>query len=69
MTTIKTSSLKTYSRIHNYLYNKGVECWGDLESLSISFFNLTSEETDELLKKLVKHFHLAPSTTNRTLAA
>lgn len=60
MTTIKTSSLKTYSRIHNYLYNKNIECWGDLENLAISFFNLTREETDELLKKLLKHFHLKP---------
>ena len=69
MTTIKTSSLKTYQRIHNYLYNKNIECWGDLENLSISFFNLTREETDALLKKLIKHFHLAPAANNRTLAA
>ena len=60
MTTIKTNSFKTYSRVHNYLYNKNVECWGDLESLSISFFNLNRDETNELLKKLVKHFHLIP---------
>lgn len=69
MTTITVSSFKTYSRIHNYLYNKNIECWGDLENLSISFFNLTREETDELLKKLVKHFHLTSAATNRTLAA
>ena len=69
MTTITVSTFKTYSRVHNYLYNKNIECWGDLENLSISFFNLTRDETDELLKKLVKHFHLSPATTNRTLAA
>jgi hypothetical protein len=69
MTTITVSSFKTYNRIHNYLYNKNVECWGDLENLSISFFNLTREETDALLKKLIKHFHLAPAANNRTLAA
>ena len=68
MTTIKTSSYKTYNRIHNYLYNKNIECWGDLENLSISFFNLTREETDQLLKKLVKFFHLKPNT-QRSLAA
>lgn len=61
MTTIKTSSLKTYNRVHNYLYNKNIECMGDLEALTISFFNLTREETDELLRKLLKHFHLVPS--------
>ena len=70
MTTIKTNSFKTYSRVHNYLYNKNIECWGDLETLSISFFNLTRDETDELLKKLVKHFHLTPTpSTHCTLAA
>ena len=68
MTTIKTSSLSTYSRVHNYLYNKNIECWGDLENLSISFFNLNREETDQLLKKLVKHFHLTP-VTQSSLAA
>lgn len=82
MTTITVSSFKTYNRIHNYLYNKNIECWGDLENLSISFFNLTRDETEALLKKLIKHFHLtrvadrtpattshAPDTANRTLAA
>lgn len=68
MTTIKTASLKTYSRVHNYLYNKGIECWGDLENLEITFFNLNREETDELLKRLLKHFHLTP-LAQRTLAA
>jgi len=62
MTTIKASSLKMYNRVHNYLYNKNIECWGDLEALEISFFNLTREETDALLEKLLKHFHLTPST-------
>ncbi len=69
MTTITTSSFETYNRIHNYLYNKNIECWGDQENMSISFFNLTREETDELLQKLLKHFHLVPASTNRTLAA
>ena len=69
MTTITTSSFKTYNRVHNYLYNKNIECWGDLENLSISFFNLSREETDALLLRLVKHFHLIPAATNRTLAA
>ena len=68
MTTITVSSFKTYNRIHNYLYNKNIECWGDLENLSISFFNQTREETDALLKKLIKHFHLTPAA-NRTTAA
>ena len=27
MTTITVSSFKTYNRIHNYLYNKNIECW------------------------------------------
>ena len=68
MTTIKTSSYKTYNRIHNYLYNKNIECWGDLENLSISFFNLDRQQTEQLLKKLVKFFHLKLST-QRSLAA
>ena len=25
MTTIKTSSLRTYNRVHNYLYNKHID--------------------------------------------
>ena len=60
MTTIKTSSLKTYNRVHNYLHNKNIECWGNLEKLEISFFNLDRKETDQLLEKLIKHFHLTP---------
>ena len=63
MTTIKTSSLSTYSRVHNYLYNKGIECWGDLENLSISFFNLDREETDQLLKKTCQALPLDTSDT------
>lgn len=68
MTTIKTSSLRTYNRVHNYLYNKHIECWGDLEKLEISFFGLDKPQTDQLLEKLIKHFHLTP-ISQRTLAA
>lgn len=68
MTTIKTSSLRTYNRVHNYLYNKHIECWGDLEKLKISFFGLDKNQTDQLLEKLIKHFHLTP-ISQRTLAA
>ena len=68
MTTIKTSSLRTYSRVHNYLYNKHIECWGDLEKLEISFFGLNREETDQLLEIFLKHFHLKPAT-QQNLAA
>lgn len=68
MTTIKTSSLRTYSRVHNYLYNKHIEWWGDLEKLEISFFGLNREETDQLLEKFLKHFHLKPAM-QRNLAA
>ena len=60
MTTIKTTSLRTYNRVHNYLYNKHIECWGDLEKLEISFFGLDKNQTDQLLEKLIKHFHLTP---------
>ena len=60
MTTIKTSSLRTYSRVHNYLYNKHIECWGDFEQLEVSFFGLDKNQTDQLLEKLLKHFHLKP---------
>ena len=68
MTTIKTSSLKTYNRVHNYLYNKHIECWGNLEKLEVTFFGLDKNETDQLLEKLIKHFHLIP-LANRSLAA
>ena len=68
MTTIKTSSLRTYNRVHNYLYNKHIECWGDLEKLEISFFGLDKPQTDQLLEKLIKHFHLTP-ISQRKLAA
>ncbi len=60
MTTIKTSSLRTYNQVHNYLYNKHIECWGDLEKLEVSFFGLDKNQTDQLLEKLLKHFHLKP---------
>ena len=68
MTTIKTSSLRTYNRVHNYLYNKHIECWCDLEKLEVTFFGLDRNETDQLLEKLIKHFHLTP-ISQRTLAA
>ena len=68
MTTIKTSSLRTYNRVHNYLYNKHIECWGDFEKLEVTFFGLDRKETDQLLEKLIKHFHLTP-ISQRTLAA
>ena len=68
MTTIKTTSLRTYNRVHNYLYNKHIECWGDLEKLEVSFFGLDKIQTDQLLEKLIKHFHLTP-ISQRTLAA
>lgn len=68
MTTITMSTLKTYNRVHNYLYNKNIECWGDLENMQISFFGLNREETDELLKKLLKHFHLTPAAKNALAA-
>ena len=68
MTTIKTSSLKTYNRVHNNLHNKNIECWGNLENLEISIFNLDRKQTDQLLEKLIKHFHLTP-ILQRSLAA
>ena len=68
MTTIKTASLKTYNQVHNYLYNKHIECWGNLEKLEISIFGLDRNETDQLLEKLIKHFHLTP-IPQRSLAA
>ena len=68
MTTIKTSSLRTYNRVHNYLYNKHIECWGDLEKLEVTVFGLNKNETDQLLEKLIKHFHLTP-ISQRALAA
>lgn len=68
MTTIKTTSLRTYNRVHNYLYNKHIECWGNLEKLEVTFFGLDKIQTDQLLEKLIKHFHLTP-LANRSLAA
>ena len=60
MTTIKTSSLSTYSRVHNYLRNKRIQCMCDLEQIEVSFFGLDKNQTDQLLEKLLKHFHLKP---------
>ena len=58
MTTIKTSSLRTYSRVHNYLYNKHIECWRDLEQLEVSFFGLDKNQTDQLLEKITQTLSL-----------
>lgn len=68
MTTIRTSSLRTFSRVHNYLRNKHIQCMCDLEQLEVTFFGLDREATDQLLGKLIKHFHLT-SISQRTLAA
>ena len=61
MMTIRTSNHALMNCISNYLHNKNLECMGSLDCNEVSVFNLNDEETDALVKRLTKHFHLKPT--------
>ena len=61
-TTIKTSSKNYFTKIQKYLYNKRIFFTPLLNNgvYALTFFDLSNVETNSLLNKMTKHFHLNP---------
>ena len=60
---IKNSNPYLVNRIHNYFYNKGVQCMLCNDDTEVSLFDLTRDEAELLLAAFTKHFHLKPAST------
>ena len=60
-TTIRTSSKNQFTKIQKYLKNKRVVFTSCVENQSFSFtlFGLTSDETNLLIQRMTRHFHLS----------
>ena len=61
-TTIKTTSKNLFSKIQNYLKNKRLFFTPSLNDgiYALTIFDLTTAETNSLIQKMTKHFHLSP---------
>ena len=59
-TTIKTSSKNYFNKIQKYLNNKRVFFTPSIENevYTLTIFDLSSIETNSLIAKMTKHFHL-----------
>ena len=70
-TTIKTSSKNYFNKIQKYLTNKRLFFTPSLNDgiYAITIFDLDSRETNALLNKMTKHFHLVKQQEPLALAA
>ena len=70
-TTIKTSSKNYFNKIQKYLNNKRIFFTPSLNDgiYAITIFDLDSRETNALLNKMTKHFHLVKQQEPLALAA
>ena len=61
-TTIKTSSKNYFNKIQKYLTNKRLFFTPSLNDgiYALTIFDLTTAETNSLIQKMTKHFHLSP---------
>ena len=61
-TTIKTSSKNYFNKIQKYLNNKRLFFTPSLNDgiYALTIFDLTTTETNSLIQKMTKHFHLSP---------
>ena len=61
-TTIRTSSKNYFIKIQKYITNKRVFFTPSIENgvYALTIFDLDSFETNALLNKMTKHFHLSP---------
>ena len=59
-TTIRTSSKNYYSKIKNYLSHKKLLFTHSLDNgeYTLTLFDLNSSQTEELIQRMTKHFHL-----------
>lgn len=61
-TVIRTSSKNQFNKIQKYLKNRRV-CFTSCvenQSFALTLFGLTSDETNLLIQRMTKHFHLSP---------
>ena len=70
-TTIKTSSKNYFNKIQKYLNNKRVIYTPslNLEVYTLTIFDLNQEQTNSLISKMTKHFHLTKQLEPLALAA
>ena len=61
-TTIRTSSKNYFNKIQKYLNNKRIFFTPSLNDgiYALTIFDLTTTETNSLIQKMTKHFHLSP---------
>ena len=61
-TTIKTSSKNYFNKIQKYLNNKRVFFTPSLNLgvYALTIFDLNQDQTNSLISKMTKHFHLSP---------
>ena len=60
-TTIRTSSKNYFNKIQKYLKNKRVFFTPSINNgvYALTIFNLPTIETNSLIQKMTKHFHLS----------
>ena len=70
-TTIKTSSKNYFNKIQKYLNNKRVIYTPslNLEVYTLTIFDLNQDQTNSLISKMTKHFHLTKQLEPLALAA
>ena len=70
-TTIRTSSKNYFNKIQKYLNNKRIFFTPSLNDgiYALTIFDLDSFETNALLNKMTKHFHLTMQQEPLALAA
>ena len=61
--TINNSNPYLVNRIHNYFYNKSVQCMLCNDETEVTLFNLNRAEAELLFAAFTKHFHLKPAST------
>ena len=61
-TTIRTSSKNYFNKIQKYLNNKRVFFTPSLNLgvYALTIFDLNQDQTNSLISKMTKHFHLSP---------
>ena len=62
VTTIRTSSKNYFNKIQKYLNNKRLFFTPSLNDgvYTLTIFDFTTIETNSLIQKMTKHFHLSP---------
>ncbi|MBQ9356658.1 MAG: hypothetical protein IJT98_05155 [Prevotella sp.] len=69
-TTISTTSKNHFTKIQKYLYNKRVFSTPSLNNgvYSITIFDLSTTQTNELIQKMTRHFHLISNSQSEPMA-